>query len=213
MRGAGTWTGLLTLALLAGNTAAEASNQGDLNVLLKGGVGDYTGALGTFSSTGPSWGATLNFQPYLFLGVELGYEGSRHAVDDNRFAEGERPSLRPRWRRPHQALPALPRGRPALRGRGPRRLAGERLGNANGLYESDFMEEVPIAAGLEFNAGAFTAGVRATYRLLLNEDFADAAPGRGRPGGGLFDAALTVGGRFWPPLPLPNEAGPPPARG
>ena len=93
MRGAGTWTGLLTLALLAGPRPPRGSNQGDLNVLLKGGVGDYTGALGTFTSTGPSWGATLNFQPYLFLGVELGYEGSRQLVDDNRFAEGERPSL------------------------------------------------------------------------------------------------------------------------
>ena len=38
--------------------------------------------------------------------------------------------------------------------------------------------------------------MRTTYRLLLNEDFADAALAEGGPEGGLFDAALTVGGRF-----------------
>lgn len=197
MRAAGTWTGLITFALLAGASPAAASNQGDLNILLKGGVGDYTGALGTFTSTGPTWGALVNFQPFLFLGVEIGYDGSRQKVDDNRFAEDARPSL---TRHGGSALvklspPFLESVRPFV-GAG---LGASQVGvsgDAAGLYQSDFMEEVPFAAGLEFNAGAFTAGVRTTYRLLLNEDFADAALAEGGPGGGLFDAALTVGGRF-----------------
>ena len=58
------------------------------------------------------------------------------------------------------------------------------------------MEEVPLAAGIEFNGGALTAGIRTTYRVLLNEDFADAAPAEDGPSGGLLDASLTVGGRF-----------------
>jgi hypothetical protein len=37
--------------------------------------------------------------------------------------------------------------------------------------------------------------VRATYRILVDESFAaDTAPGN--PQGGLFDAQLTLGGRF-----------------
>ena len=188
---------VLALALLAGGTAAAASKQGDVNVFLKGGVGDYTGGLGEFSSTGPTWGATLNFQPYRFLGVELGYEGSRHGVDDNRFLDGDEPSL---MRHGGSSLvklspPFLEQVRPFI-GVGLGASYVSVSGLANGLYESDFMEEVPVAAGLEFNSGAFTAGVRTTYRLLMNEEFADAALAEGGPGGGLFDASLTLGGRF-----------------
>jgi len=47
-----------------------------------------------------------------------------------------------------------------------------------GLYESDVVEEVPMVAGIEFNTGGLTAGVRATYRIQVDEAFAaDAAPG------------------------------------
>lgn len=188
---------VLALALLGGSTVADASKQGDLNLLLKGGVGDYVGALGEFSSPGPTWGATLNFQPYDFLGVELGYEGSRQVVDDNRFLETSAPSL---MRHGGSSLiklspPFLESVRPFI-GVGLGASYVSVSGEANGLYESDFMEEVPMAAGLEFNSGAFTAGVRTTYRLLLNEEFAEAALAEAGPSGGLFDAALTVGGRF-----------------
>lgn len=197
MRSAGTWRGLLILALLAGASTAAGSKQGDFNVLLKGGVGDYTGGLGEFTSAGPTWGATLNFQPYRFLGVELGYEGSRQRVDDNRFAESDLPSL---TRHGGSSLiklspPFLESVRPFV-GVGLGASQVRVSGAAGGLYESDFMEEVPVAAGLEFNSGAFTAGVRTTYRLLVNEEFADPALAEDGPGGGLFDAALTVGGRF-----------------
>ena len=196
----GSWSprgAALVLALLGGGTAAEASKQGDTNVFVKGGVGDYVGGLGEFSSPGPTWGATLNFQPYRFLGVELGYEGSRHAVDDNRFLDGDEPSL---TRHGGSSLvklspPFLEQVRPFI-GVGLGASYVSVSGAANGLYESDFMEEVPLAAGLEFNSGAFTAGVRTTYRLLVNEEFADAALAEGGPTGGLFDASLTLGGRF-----------------
>jgi hypothetical protein len=129
--------------------------------------------------------------------VELGYEGSRQRVDDNRFEDADRPSL---TRHGGASLiklspPFLEQVRPFV-GVGLGASQVRVSGGANGLYSSDFMEEVPMAAGLEFNAGAFTAGVRTTYRLLLNEQFADAALAEGGPGGGLFDAALTLGGRF-----------------
>ena len=118
-------------------------------------------------------------------------------MDDNRFAEADLPSL---TRHGGSSLiklspPFLESVRPFVGvGLGPSQVSVS--GAAGGLYTSDFMEEVPVAAGLEFNAGAFTAGVRTTYRLLMNEDFADAALAEGGPSGGLFDAALTVGGRF-----------------
>ena len=186
----------LAVALVLG-TPAAASTQGDFNVFVKGGVGDYTGSLGAFTHPGPTWGAVLNFQPYDFLGVELGYEGSRQTVDDNRFASGQAPVL---LRNGGASLiklspPFLERVRPFI-GVGLGATYVNVSGEANGLYVSDFMEEVPLAAGLEFNSGAFTAGVRTTFRLLVNQAFADAALAEAGPDGGLFDAALTLGARF-----------------
>jgi len=66
---------------------------------------------------------------------------------------------------------------------------------ASGLYSSDLMEQVPLSAGLEFNSGALTAGLRGTYRVLVDDNFADAAV-PGDASGGLLDANITVGGRF-----------------
>ncbi len=197
MRSRGAWGAVLGLALLAGGAAGAASTQGDLNIFAKGGLGAYTGGLAEFTSPGPSWGVTLNFQPYNFLGVELGYEGSRQAVDDNRFLDGAEPAL---VRHGGSSLiklspPFLEQVRPFI-GAGLGAAYVSVSGEANGLYESDFMEEVPVAAGLEFNSGAFTAGVRTTYRILVNQGFAEAALADEGPGGGLFDAALTLGGRF-----------------
>jgi hypothetical protein len=49
-----------------------------------------------------------------------------------------------------------------------------RLSNdAGGLYKNDLMEEVPLSAGLEFNTRAVTAGLRASYRMLRAQSFAE----------------------------------------
>ncbi len=172
--------------------------QGDVNVFLGGGIGGYTGDLGGLTATGPTWGVTLNLQPYNMLGLRGGLRRlASNDVTDDRFRAAEAPSLiRHGASEPGEAVAALPREGAPLRGRGAGRLLRLRVtARSTGPYESDFMEEVPLAAGVEFNTGALTAGIRGTYRILVDEDFADAAV-PGDASGGLLDASLTVGGRF-----------------
>ncbi|CAM3666658.1 outer membrane beta-barrel protein [Corallococcus sp. ZKHCc1 1396] len=185
--------GALLFPLLGAGSALAEKKQGDVNVFLKGGVGDYTGALGELSSTGPQWGLTLNVQPTTFLGLEVGYEGSQNKVSDTRLFDG--PSL---VRNGGSALikvspPFLTAVRP-FAGVGLGLSYVDVRGAGAGLYDSDLMEEVPLAVGLEFNTGGLTAGVRGTYRVLIDQDFADAAAND--DGGGLMDASLTLGARF-----------------
>jgi opacity protein-like surface antigen len=189
--------GALALALAgAGSASAQErkpGKRGDVNVFLRGGVGDYTGGLGDLTSTGPAWGLTLNVQPTTFLGFELGYEGSQNGVSDIRLLE--EPSL---VRQGGSALlkvspPFLTSIRPFV-GAGLGMSYVDVRGAGADLYESDTMQEVPLAAGIEFNSGGLTAGFRTTYRVLLNEDWAADPVDDGE--GGLLDASLTLGARF-----------------
>ncbi|NPC71444.1 hypothetical protein D7Y27_23280 [Corallococcus sp. AB004] len=184
---------LMAVVLCAGPALAQ-KKQGDVNVFLRGGIGDYTGDLGDVASTGPLWGLTLNLQPTTFLGFEVGYEGSQNKVSDSRLFDA--PSL---VRNGGSALvkvspPFLTAVRP-FAGVGLGLSYVDVRGAGAGLYDSDLMEEVPLAVGLEFNTGGLTAGVRGTYRILIDQDFAGATSTDG-VGGGLMDASLTLGARF-----------------
>ncbi|MBN8227419.1 outer membrane beta-barrel protein [Corallococcus macrosporus] len=186
--------GVLMAVVLGAGPALAQKKQGDVNVFLRGGIGDYTGDLGDLSSTGPLWGLTLNLQPTTFLGFEVGYEGSQNKVADTRLFDA--PSL---VRNGGSALvkvspPFLTAVRP-FAGVGLGLSYVDVRGAGAGLYDSDLMEEVPLAVGLEFNTGGLTAGVRGTYRVLIDQDFADATS-TDDAGGGLMDASLTLGARF-----------------
>jgi hypothetical protein len=188
---------VMALGLGLAGTAMAQDKQGDVNVFLGGGIGGYTGELGGLSATGPTWGATLNLQPYRMLGFEVGYEGSKNDVTDERFRASEAPSL---MRHGINSLvklsPPFERVRPFVgAGLGVSYVAVRGGNEASGLYSSDLMEQVPLSAGLEFNSGALTAGLRGTYRVLVDDNFADAAV-PGDASGGLLDANITVGGRF-----------------
>ncbi|GEN09342.1 Outer membrane protein beta-barrel domain-containing protein [Myxococcus fulvus] len=195
----GIQVGALALAILAAGTASaqerKAGKRGDVNVFLKGGLGDYTGNLGDLTSTGPSWGLSLNVQPTTFLGFELGYEGSQNGINDVRILD-DGPSI---VRQGGSALvklspPMLTSVRPFV-GAGFGLTYVDVRGTGGGFYDSDTMEEVPLAAGLEFNSGALTAGLRATYRVLIDDaGFANGAVED--TDGGLFDASVTLGARF-----------------
>lgn len=180
--------------VLCAQPALAQKKQGDVNVFLRGGIGDYTGDLGDLASTGPLWGLTLNLQPTTFLGFEVGYEGSQNKLSDGRLLNG--PSL---VRNGGSALvkvspPFLTAVRP-FAGVGLGVSYVDVRGAGAGLYDSDLMEEVPLAVGLEFNTGGLTAGVRGTYRLLIDQDFANVTSADDN-GGGLMDASLTLGARF-----------------
>ena len=66
---------------------------------------------------------------------------------------------------------------------------------AEGVATNDVLAEVPVAAGLEYDTGLLTAGVRGTARWTLGEEFAEAALGDDADGS-IFGASLTFGGCF-----------------
>jgi opacity protein-like surface antigen len=158
------------------------------------GLGGVTGALGDETGTGPLLGISAGAQPWKALGVEVGYEGQRLPLTEDFVPNGEAlyrhnlgllakvgPMMNDKWR--------------------PYVGAGVGLSylnvsdGAEPFYDNDIIEEVPLAAGLDYNfGGAIFAGARATYRLMYGEGYADDIAGSAD--GSLFNASLTLGGRF-----------------
>ncbi len=186
--------GLRVLAVMlglgvAGTALAQDDERGAVKVFASGGVSDYTGDIGRDLDAGPSWGLTVNLQPLHILGFELGYDGSRNTVSNAVLPDASLTR--------NGATGLIKVAPPFIEVVKP--FVGAGLGasyvsahGGQGLYDSDVVEEVPLVAGVEFNKGAVTAGLRATYRLLLDENFGPAT----RNEGGLLDGSLTLGGRF-----------------
>jgi opacity protein-like surface antigen len=158
------------------------------------GVGGVTGELGEETGTGPLLGIAAGAQPWKALGIEVGYEGQRLPLTEEIVGDGE----------------ALYRHNVGLLAKaGPmvdekwRPYVGAGVGlsyinvtdGAEPFYDNDFVSEVPLAAGLDYNfGGAIFAGARATYRLMYGEGYADDI--EGNDDGSLFNASITLGGRF-----------------
>jgi opacity protein-like surface antigen len=158
------------------------------------GVGGVTGDLGEQTGTGPLLGIAAGAQPWRALGIELGYEGQRLPITDELVGDGE----------------ALYRHNVGLMAKaGPlldekwRPYVGAGVGvsylnvsdGAEARYDNDIISEVPLAVGMDYNfGGAIFAGARATYRLMYGEGYADDIAGDAE--GSLFNASITLGGRF-----------------
>lgn len=192
--GAKLGAGLLAVGLATGASAARKDDRGNANVFLRGGVGTYTGDISEHTASGPSWGVIVNVQPLNIIGIELGYDGSRNALTDERLI-GDANVLRSGASALFKlAPPFIERIKPFV-GAGLGATFVSVQGETGDLYRNDLMQEVPLSAGVEFNSGALHAGVRGTYRLLVDEGFVDeAAPGAQQ--GGLLEGNLTLGARF-----------------
>jgi len=181
---------VLALCSAGAAVADEEPKRGKMNVFVRGGAGNYTGDLGDDVNVGPTWGLTLDLQPLRFLSFELGYEGARNTaktalLDISLTRHGASGLVK-------LSLPLFEFVRPFV-GAG---LGISRItigGDLRGAFESDLVQEIPVAVGVEFNSGALTAGARATYRLLLDENLREQVDD---PQGGFFDVALTLGARF-----------------
>jgi opacity protein-like surface antigen len=142
-------------------------------------------------------GITAGAQPWRNLGIEAGFEGQRLPIDDDRVGDGE--ALY------RYNLGVLAKAGPLVLNEKLRPYVGAGVGlsyinvtdDADALYTNDLIEEVPLAAGVDyrFSPNLF-AGARASYRVLLGTEFADPATGTGETGGNLLNFAATVGGRF-----------------
>ncbi|HYH98203.1 outer membrane beta-barrel protein [Hyalangium sp.] len=158
------------------------------------GVGGLTGEVGEDTGTGPLLGIAAGAQVWPGLGVEMGYEGQRLPIDDTLVGDGE--GL---WR---HNLGVLAKAGPLIDEKW-RPFVGAGLGlsyinpsdGADLVYDTDFVQEVPLAAGVDYDFGAISAGARATYRVLFGEGFADDLGGA-NDDGNLFNLGITLGGRF-----------------
>ncbi|HEX5746027.1 MAG TPA: outer membrane beta-barrel protein [Archangium sp.] len=210
------WMGGIAMVTLctAGSAlaAVEASDVGErlnfnpdqtkvgLDVRL--GVGGLTGDLGARTAPGPLIGITAGAQPWQLLGVEAGVEGQRLPIDDDRVGDNQAMY--------RYNLGVLAKAGPLVLQQKLRPYVGAGVGvsylnatdGADAIYENDILAEVPLAAGLDyrFTDNVF-AGARASYRILVGDEFADTAsvtlnPADDNPDGNLLNFALTVGGRF-----------------
>lgn len=187
-------TCLLCATFAISASAASRNDRGDANVFLRGGVNSYTGDLNPFTAAGPAWGVIVNVQPMNVLGLEIGYDGSRNALTDQRLVDDANVLRNGASAMIKLAPPFIERFKPFV-GAGLGATFVTVQGETGDLYRNDLMEEVPLTAGLEFNSGALHAGVRGTYRLLVDEGFVDQA-GPGDQQGGMVEGSLTLGARF-----------------
>ncbi|MFN0062731.1 MAG: hypothetical protein ACKVPX_09460 [Myxococcaceae bacterium] len=164
-------------------------------IVLLGGAGDYTSTIGEYTVIGPTWGVVISMQPLRFLGVEVGYSGARNELDLLRFPTLSRASV---WRNGANAMVKLGVPYDAIRpfvGAGFGLSVTSITGSPNdGLLTSDFLGEIPLCIGIEVNGRRFNAGVRATYRLLIDAGFLPAAANGAW--GGPIDVQATLGVRF-----------------
>ncbi|HEX8826188.1 MAG TPA: outer membrane beta-barrel protein [Archangium sp.] len=161
------------------------------------GVGGLTGDGGEVTAPGPLLGITAAAQPWRNLGIEAGIEGQRLPINDARIVD-EQALYR-------YNLGVMAKAGPLVLQEKVRPYVGAGVGvsylnvtdGAETLYGNDIVQEVPLAAGVDyrFNESLF-AGARASYRILFGTEFADAATGTGDTGGNLLNFAATVGGRF-----------------
>ena len=170
-----------------------------VGVDVRAGIGIMTGDLGDRTAPGPSLGIAAGADPWRTLGIEVGYEAARQPIDD--FRVGDEQAM---YRHNVSFLAKT----------GPRFIedklhpyVGAGVGLSyfdvtdgakdTGLYTNDFVREVPLAAGLDYQlTRSISAGARASYRVLFGEEFANPAEPGGEAEGDLFNVGINVGGRF-----------------
>lgn len=172
--------------------ATSSANQPDpMSVAIQGGFAGYTDKIGDATKVGPSWGVRLGTERWGVLGGEVAYEGARNGIEDS---EG---SL---YR--HSVSAMAKAGLNVTENVKPFVGVGLGLGYVNrsdeaqAPYRNDFMQELPLAAGVEYRLGALTAGIRASYSYLFNDEFMEPTPSENNPAGGLMNTSVTLGGRF-----------------
>ncbi len=206
-----TWkTSFAAAALLFGSSAfagsygvqSPAEIRDSLNINVGGGVEGYTGELNSRVNPGPSWSATLGFQPLTWMGAEVSYTGTANEVD-TRVVSGQGLANGADIVRNGGQIAGTfnlptPYVQPyALLGVGVDRytVRGNDLVDFSLGYQDDTAGRVPVGGGLHGKIGPVNADARFTYNALFDDNFADAGEATSETGGSYM-ALLQVGGRF-----------------
>jgi Outer membrane protein beta-barrel domain len=178
---------LAALVLVAPAAMADS----EVSLVLQGGASHYQQAL-SGSNYGVAYGARLGILPLPFLGVELGYLGTRNDLSVS--SDGSVPA----------ATLSTNEGYADLRVNlfpnivTPYIFGGYGLTWVNGAASAgianDHVSTLPFGGGLEANLGNFKLGARFQYNYLFNDIFAG-TNGNGSP----TNAGVNKGGHadFW----------------
>ena len=193
---------ILCVSLLAASVASAGEEAPPdpyfrvFTVFLKGGASFYTGDYATYTQWGPSWGAGFGLSPTKWLTFEVAYEGSHNQTQGAFFTQPDKPGL---LRNGVDALLKLTLPlewfRPFVGAGYGVSWLGATGSNTTGLG-SAFLQEVPVAGGIEFMAGPVVIGARFTYRFLFSNGIVVQDPNLPNLHGGLGDVQLTLGGAF-----------------
>lgn len=172
-------------------------NNSGLTVLAGGGVEGYTGNFASAIDPGVGWSVVADIKPWRALGLELGYRGAANDIDSGVTGspEGATNGADILRNGGHAAvIVAVPTAvQPyALAGFGIDRYDYRGDNPVLGLRD-DTTTTMPVGLGLRTHTGGFTADLRASYDVLLNDDFSnvdsDLLDGR-------YAGMLQIGGTF-----------------
>jgi hypothetical protein len=148
-------------------TAAKADSE--LSLVLEGGASHYEGSL-SGSNFGAAYGARLTLMPIPYLGVELGYLGTRNNLNGDTTNGLEAATLSSNEGYADLRVNIIPG--PVT----PYIFGGYGLtwlsGAAVAGVPDDHVNTLPFGGGLDFNLGAFKIGGRFQYNYLFNSIFA-----------------------------------------
>jgi opacity protein-like surface antigen len=173
----------------------EKEEEPELSVTANVGLNTFTGSLSDQLKVGTDYGVRAGTYLWDAVGFEVGYSGSRNALERELRPTEDAALYR-------NGVDALVKAGPTLRS-GLRPFGGVGVGvawftpnaGAEDVYINDMVTELPLAAGLEYNLGLLSAGVRANWRFLFGEEFAQPLSGSDSEGT-LLSATVNLGGRF-----------------
>ncbi|MCP3061924.1 porin family protein [Myxococcus sp. K38C18041901] len=177
--------------------ALDMRREPEVGLDVRLGLGSFTGDLGRDVGVGPLFSINADAQAWKYVGIEVGYELQRMPVDARRVDNEDSGLWRNNLGLMAKAGPLIDEKWRPFVGAGAGLSYVDPTDGADGVYQSDWIAEFPLAAGVDYRLGrVLFAGARATYRLLGGEDIVDRPGTTSAAKGSLFNANLTLGGRF-----------------
>jgi hypothetical protein len=169
----------------AAQEAAEEAGAPRFELRLRGGICGLTGGYAPNLSIGPTWGVSVGFRLIKWLGLEAGYEGSYNNLQNSHGS-----LLRQGGQALGKLLATAGPVDPYLgAGFGVSFYQGTSVGAE--VIDDQTVSEIPLVLGVDWRSGLLAIGGRASFTLLLNDEFARSiAP---EAGGGIAAFNVLIG--------------------